>query len=272
MISGQISEENYFDANRKSWDARTAIHEKSKFYDLEGFLGGKNLLNSIKLEALGDVQGKSLLHLQCHFGLDSLCWSRLGAKVTGVDFSEKAITIARDVNVRASLDARFICANIYDLRDHLSETFDIVFTSYGVIGWLPDLDRWASIVSRYLKPGGTFYMAEFHQVVWMFDDEFTRIDYSYFNKDVITTEQNGTYTDRDAVISSTEYGWNHSIAEVFGSLHSHGLEILAIEEFDYSPYNCFLNMVSDGKSGYYIKGFEGKLPMVYSVKAVKGEG
>ncbi len=269
MISAQIPEENYLEANRKSWDARTAIHEKSKFYDLEGFINGKNLLNSIELEAIGDVRGKSMLHLQCHFGLDSMSWSRLGAKVTGVDFSEKAITIARDVATRTNLDARFICANIYDLRDHLDETFDIVFTSYGVIGWLPDLDRWALIISRYLKPGGVFYMAEFHPVVWMFDDAFTRIDYSYFNKDVITTQQNGTYTDRDANISSTEYGWNHSIAEVFSALHSNGMAIQAMKEFDYSPYNCFQNMVGDGKTGYYIKGFEGKLPMVYALRAVR---
>jgi 2-polyprenyl-3-methyl-5-hydroxy-6-metoxy-1,4-benzoquinol methylase len=269
MISAQTPEENYFDANRKSWDARTAIHVKSKFYDLEGFINGKNQLNSIELEALGDVRGKSMLHLQCHFGLDSMSWSRLGAKVTGVDFSEKAITVARDVATRTKLDARFICANIYDLPNQLDETFDIVFTSYGVIGWLPDLDRWASIISRYLKPGGVFYMAEFHPVVWMFDDAFTRIDYSYFNKDVITTQQNGTYTDRDANISSTEYGWNHSIAEVFRALHSNGMAIQAIEEFDYSPYNCFQNMVGDGKGGYYIKGYEGKLPMVYSVRGVR---
>jgi len=269
MISEQLPEDNYFEANRKSWDARTAIHEKSKFYDLDGFLHGKNLLTPIELQALGDVRGKSILHLQCHFGLDSLSWSRHGAKVTGVDFSDKAVTLAREVNDRAGLDARFVCANIYDLPNHLHETFDIVFTSYGVIGWLPDMDRWASIVARYLKPGGVFFMAEFHPVIWMFDDSFTRVDYSYFNKEVVTTEQSGTYTDRDADISSTEYGWNHSISEVVGALLSNGIVVQAIEEFDYSPYNCFQNMVSDGKAGYYIKGYEGKLPMVYSVKAVK---
>ncbi len=272
MTSGQISEENYFEANRKSWDAKTPIHEKSTFYDLEGFFRGKNLLNSIEMDALGSVHGKSMLHLQCHFGLDSLSWSRLGAQVTGVDFSENAIYLAREINEKAGLDARFLCANIYDLPDHLNEKFDIVFTSYGVIGWLPDMDRWASIVTHYLKPGGTFFMAEFHPVVWMFDDAFTRIDYSYFNKDVITTQQSGTYSDRAADISTVDYGWNHSIAEVIGALLSNGMVIQAMEEFDYSPYNCFQNMVTDGKNGYYIKGYEGKLPMVYSAKAVKGNG
>jgi len=112
-------------------------------------------------------------------------------------------------------------------------------------------------------------MAEFHPVVWMFDDAFTRFDYSYFNKGVITTQQNGTYTDREADLSTVEYGWNHSISEVIGALLSNGMTIQAMEEFDYSPYNCFQNMVSDGKTGYYVKGYEGKLPMIYSVKAVK---
>ena len=264
-----LSEENYFDANKQSWNARTSIHHKSKFYDLEGFYQGKNHLNSIELKALGDVAGKSMLHLQCHFGLDSLSWSRLGANVTGVDFSENAIELAREINDKVNLNARFICANIYDLPSQLSETFDIVFTSYGVIGWLPDMNRWASIVARYLKTGGLLFMAEFHPVVWMFNDDFTKIEYSYFNREVIETESTGTYSDREAPIKTVDYGWNHSISDVITALLNSGLTLAAIEEYNYSPYNCFKNMVPDGNIGFHIKGLEDKLPLVYSIKAIK---
>ena len=261
--------DQYFEANKNLWNQRTAVHKDSSFYNLAGFKKGETVLTPIELNELGDVNGKSLLHLQCHFGMDSLNWARLGAKVTGVDLSDKAIEEAKQLNDELGLNARFICCNVYDLEKHLDEQFDIVFASYGVVGWLPDLDIWATIISKYLKPGGTFYLAEFHPVVWMFDDEFTHIQYYYENRELIVTENYGTYTDRKANITGKEYSWNHSISEVLNALIKAGLKIELFNEFMYSPYPNFSNTVQGPDGNWYIRGMEGKIPMVYSVKAVK---
>jgi len=259
----------FFDANRQLWNQRTIAHKNSSFYGLEDFKKGATVLNAIELNEVGDVAGKKMLHLQCHFGMDSLDWARRGALVTGVDISDTAIAEARLLNDELGLSARFICCNVYDLEQHLDEPFDIVFTSYGVIGWLPDLDRWAKLVARYLAPGGVFYMAEFHPVVWMFDDEFTHIKYSYANLEMIVTESSGTYADREADIKSREYSWNHSISEVLNALIGAGLKIEFFNEYLHSPYPCFSNCVQGDGGHWYIRGLEKKIPMLYSVKATK---
>lgn len=260
---------SYFDANRELWNKRTAVHKTSEFYDLEGFMAGKNVLTPIELGEMGSVSGKSLLHLQCHFGMDTLSWAHMGAKVTGVDFSEAAIEEAARLAKETGSDARFVCCNVYDTQQHVKDTFDIVFTSYGTIGWLPDLDRWAQVIADALKPGGYFYMADFHPVVWMFDDEFTHLKYSYFNREVIVTESQGTYTDRNADIKATEYGWNHPISEILNALINNGLELQFFNEHYYSPYNCFANTVETAPGQWKLKGLEDVVPMVYSLKAVK---
>ena len=276
--------DKFFEANKNLWNKRTVIHKDSSFYDVDGFKAGKNVLTAIELKEIGDVQGKKMLHLQCHFGLDSLNWARLGADVTGIDLSDEAIEVARNLNDELGMNAKFICCNVYDLHPQniesakvspfggdLEGAFDIVFTSYGVIGWLPDLDQWAKIISYYLKPGGTFYMAEFHPVIWMFDDDFKEIKYCYENREVIETESQGTYTDRHADIKVKEYGWNHSISEVLNALINHGMKIDSFNEYMYSPYPCFNQVVSDNQGGWWIKGMEDKIPMVYSVKAIRNQ-
>lgn len=274
----------YFEANKHLWNQRTAVHKDSAFYDLTGFKAGTNVLTPIELNEIGDVKGKSLLHLQCHFGMDTLSFSRMGAKCTGVDLSDEAIKLAREINEELKLDAKFICCNVYDLLSKNSEApkvspfggdlegggpFDIVFTSYGTIGWLPDLDPWAKVIVERLKPGGFFYMAEFHPVVWMFDDEFTHIKYYYDNRELIVTENEGTYTDRNADIKGKEYSWNHSISEVLNALINAGLRIEFFNEHMYSPYPCFRNMIETETGQWHIKGMEGKIPMVYSLRARK---
>jgi 2-polyprenyl-3-methyl-5-hydroxy-6-metoxy-1,4-benzoquinol methylase len=264
----------YFESNKQIWDQRTAVHKDSAFYDLAGFKAGKDVLTPIELNEVGDVNGKSMLHLQCHFGMDSLNWSRKGARVTGVDLSDSAIEEARNLNEELGLNARFISSNVYDLHPSANsplagEQFDIIFCSYGVVGWLPDLKRWAEIIAHYIKPGGFFYLAEFHPVVWMFDDEFTHIRYSYENRELIVTENYGTYTDRKAAITGKEYSWNHSLSEVINALIGQGLKLQHLNEFMYSPYPNFSNTVQGKDGNWYIKGMEGRIPMVYSVKAVK---
>ncbi|ULT25983.1 class I SAM-dependent methyltransferase [Sphingobacterium sp. E70] len=173
--------------------------------------------------------------MQCHFGQDTISLSRLGAEVTGVDLSDKAIESARKIAEQTNADVRFICCDLYDLPNHLDQQFDYVFTSYGTIGWLPDLDKWAKVISRFLKPNGKFVFVEFHPVVWMFDDNFEKIGYRYFNSGAIIETANGTYADRNAAITEEYVMWNHGISEVVNSLIKNGLQIAQLDEFDYSP-------------------------------------
>lgn len=261
--------DKYIRVNKEHWNKRVPIHRDSDFYNLAAFKKGKNCLNSIEVEELGDVKGNTMLHLQCHFGLDTMSWARMGARVTGVDFSEDAIALARSINDELGLNAEFICSNVYDHNNFSSKEYDIVFTSYGVIGWLPDLDRWANTIHQCLKPGGIFHMVEFHPMVWIYDNNFTHVAYSYFNRDVIEEEYEGTYGNREANIRIKEYSWNHPVSEVINVLISNGMEIRHLNEFDYSPYDCFPNTIKNPEGNFYIKGFENKLPMVYSIKAIK---
>ncbi len=175
------SNEDYLAINKNTWNTKTPVHLNSEFYGLEEFIKGKTSLKQIELDLLGEVKGKKILHLQCHFGQDTLSLARMGAEVTGVDFSDTAIKEANLLTQKINQSARFICCDVYSLPEHLDEEFDLVYTSYGTIGWLPDLNKWAQIIHRFLKPGGKFVFVEFHPVVWMFDDNFKEIKYNYFN-------------------------------------------------------------------------------------------
>ncbi len=263
------AEKNYLEINRKAWNARTDVHIKSEFYDLDGFRAGKSSLNDIERHLLGDIKGKSVLHLQCHFGQDTISLSRLGAKATGIDLSDRAIKNAKTLAQDTRADATFICCDIYDLPNHLDERFDLVFTSYGTIGWLPDLDRWAKVVSKFLKPGGKFVFVEFHPVVWMFDYDFEKIEYNYFNSGAIVECLEGTYADKTAGLSQEYVMWNHSLSEVIDNLIKNGLILQSFGEYDYSPYDCFKKTIEFEPKKYRIKHLDNKIPMVYSITAIK---
>ena len=269
MIDG-IQENNIrLDQNRSTWNDRTDIHIHSAFYRQQDFINGWNSLNEIELSLLGDLTGLSVLHLQCHFGQDTISLSRLGAHATGVDFSENAIEYAGNIAQEMNSDTRFICCDIYDLPKHLDQQFDLVFTSYGTIGWLPDLKRWAEVISRFLKPGGQFVFVEFHPVVWMFNDHFSNIAYDYFNTGPILENWQGTYADKSAAISSPCVMWNHGLAEVFNALTSCGLNVTHFQEYDYSPYPCFHNASEFEQGKYRINHLSHKIPLVYSLVAQK---
>jgi len=264
---------DYLKINKALWNKRTDSHFDSDFYDNKSFIEGRNSLMSIELDLLGDITGLSVLHLQCHFGQDTISMSRMGAaKSVGIDLSDEAIKKAKELNETVHADAQFLCCDIYDLPNHLDEKFDIVFTSYGTIGWLPDINQWASIVSKYIKPGGKFVFAEFHPVVWMFDDEFQNIQYRYFNSAPIIDIEEGTYADTKANINAQYVTWNHGIGEVVTSLIKSGLTINELHEFDYSPYNCFSHTVQLEKNKYRIKHLDDKIPMVFSLLATKHNG
>lgn len=262
-------DENYIEINKQSWNKKTPSHLQSEFYDVDSFLMGKSSLNDIELKLLGDVKGKSILHLQCHFGQDTISLGRLGANVTGIDFSDKAIESANKLSKKVNIEATFICCNIYDLPDYLNQQFDIVFTSYGTIGWLPDIEKWAKIVSKYLKPNGKFVFVEFHPVVWMFDDNFKTIKYKYFNADAIVEIESGTYADKNAEINQKCITWNHGIGEVVNSLIRNRIEIMLLDEYDYSPYDCFNGTIEFEPKKYRIKKTGDKIPMVYSIVGKK---
>ena len=263
----------YIDTNRALWDRWTKLHAASAFYDVDGFKEGKSTLMAVEREELGDVAGKTLLHLQCHFGLDTLSWARAGAVVTGVDFSPGAIDRARSLSEELGIPATFLCANIYDLPETPDAQFDIVFTSYGVLTWLPDLDRWAQIIARYLKPGGTFYIVEFHPFISMLDDDGERIAYPYFRTDApLQFEAEGSYAAPDDEGKHTSYEWPHSLGEIVTALLTAGLRIEYLHEFPFSPYHFPTYLDEDEPGRYVWKDRSVTAPLLFSIKAAKEGG
>lgn len=265
----------YLKTNLARWNELAAIHQASEFYDVHSFKQGKSSLKSVELEALGDINGKSILHLQCHFGMDSLSLARLGAKVTGVDFSDQAIELARSLNDELGLDAEFVCSNIYELKDALVGQFDIVYTSYGVLCWLPDLDSWADIIAHYLKPGGKFLIVEGHPVANLFelDDKRERLEisYSYFNKRTPTEfVEDATYADKHAkVINRSMYEWDHSLSEIMGALLSSGLIITNFQEYPFGFYDKFDGLMEQSKDGSWKLKGKYNIPLIFSITAEK---
>jgi len=264
--------DEYRRSNRAMWDEWVGIHARSEMYALDQFKAGRNSLHSLELGELGEVNGRSLLHLQCHFGMDTLSWARLGAQVTGMDFSEKAIDLARSLSRELDIPARFVCCDLYDLPQHLSEQFDVVYTSYGVLTWLPDVGGWAQVVAQFLKPGGTFYIAEFHPFGMLFDEEAPELHlrYPYFDSGVIASPIQGSYADRQAEIQQkTSYEWAYPLGEVISSLIAAGLRIQFLHEFPFCVYNMypFLEQAEDGY--YYLPGKVQSVPLMFSIKAGK---
>ena len=235
-MKNRLSDSLYFQRNLEYWNEVTPIHAWSAFYDVDGFRSGKTSLHSIELEELGDVSGKSMLHLQCHFGLDTLSWARMGARVTGVDFSDKAIKLARSLSSELGIEASFINSNVYDLPNKLKGQFDVVFTSYGVLCWLPDLEEWARVIGHFLKPGGTFYMAEDHPFATILresnHDRGLELDSPYFHSnEPEKSSKPMSYTGSSARIASPNYEWPHTLGDVVEALVGAGLRIESLHEF-----------------------------------------
>lgn len=264
-----MNNKEYLAVNKKLWDDKTEVHYQSEFYDVNSFVEGRNSLNSIEIELFGNIEGKKILHLQCHFGQDTISLARLGAITTGVDLSGKSIEKANELNKLCGTNVQFIQSDINSAHKVLDEKFDMVFTSYGTVGWHPDVNIWAQTVERFLKPGGKFIIVDFHPVLWIFDDSFKKIVHNYSDPNPIIEEYSGTYTNRDANITCKSYCWNHGMASIVDSLIKQGLSVTDFREYFYSPYNCFQNTVEIEEGKFQIEGLENKIPMLYSVVAEK---
>ena len=261
--------EDYYKTNKEAWETRTKIHLLSSFYDLDTFKREVKSVPDLDLSLLGDIRGKSILHLQCHFGMDSLSLSKMGARVVGVDFSEEAIKTATALNAELRLDARFCCCNVYDAPTVLQgQQFDIVYTSYGVVNWLPDLTQWGRVISQMLKAGGRFVIVEFHPVLWMFNENFSQVRYAYSRKEPYVVEE-PTYTGSETDSRQKTVTWNHGLSEILNGLLRNDLRIKSFGEYDYSPFNLFGNMTAEKEGRFRIAGKEGDVPILFSVVAVK---
>ncbi|MBC2602306.1 class I SAM-dependent methyltransferase [Puniceicoccus vermicola] len=249
--------------NKETWDRRTKVHVESEFYDVASFKEGRCSLNPVEVKQVGNVEGKSLLHLQCHFGQDTLSWARLGADVTGVDLSVESIEQANSLKHSLGLKANFIESDVVEFGRKNTTQFDIVFTSYGVLCWLPNLGDWALTISRSLRPGGQFHLVEFHP--------FTELlsGYSYFPRSEPDIEEEGTYTENCDGTRSTTVIWSHSISEVVSALVEAGLTLESFSEHPYSPYDCFDGLEYVPDLGYQMLHKGQQVPLLYSIQARK---
>jgi SAM-dependent methyltransferase len=280
--------DSYYDANRNWWDGVVPIHEVSRGYDRDGFLRGEKPLCPVELAELGPlVPGKTLLHLQCHFGMDTLNWARLGAVVTGLDFSLPALEAARQLSAVSGIPGRFVHANLYDAREVLGETFDIVYTGIGALNWLPDIAAWAQVAAGCVKPGGVLYVYEGHPVLWTLDteraDELLVVKESYFELAApVAGESATTYVDGPALTCRKSYEWNHGLGAIVTGLVAAGLHIEFVHEHREVPWRALPWMEpsgagSSGADGRYQSNRMWRLPetqrhlipLMYSLLATK---
>jgi SAM-dependent methyltransferase len=261
-------------ANRANWDDRTDVHVRSQFYDVDAWLRDAPGPRRRELEALGDVTGRTLVHLQCHFGLDTLQFARAGASVTGLDFSSTAIDAAREIAHRAELDDRatFVCANVYDAVDALDgATFDIVYVSLGALTWLPSVDRWAEQAAALVKRGGRLFLHESHPFAWALGDDGRRVEHTYFEEPDPHVDDSGvTYTDADRPLEHQRtYEWNHSLGEITTALMVRGLRIDQLTEHDWTVCPQFPWLERGPDDMWVIPEGRPRIPLTYTILATR---
>lgn len=259
----------YKKANKALWDHWAALHPSSEFYDNKSFVNHQMALNAIELDLLHEIKDKDVLHLQCHFGQDTISLKTLGAKsITGLDFSSEAVNQARKLAEACGVQASFIQRDVLEVDPALVNSFDFVFASYGVVGWHPDAKAWMDAAFTYLKPGGKLLLVDFHPVLWILNEDFKEVKYPYFNAGVIKEERNGSYASPEAK-KMVNYTWNHSISDLVKPIVDHPeRSMVYFNEYDWSPYEIF--EATEKVPGHYqIKGKEGLFPLVYAIKAEK---
>ena len=278
MTANQDPNTPYFDANRARWDEAVAIHAASESYDMAGFLRGEKTLCPPELAEVGDVRGKSLLHLQCHFGMDTLNWARLGATVTGLDFSEAAVEQARSLAEQVGItSARFVQANVYDAQQVLHEQFDIVYTAIGALCWLPDIRRWASIAAALVRPGGFLYVYDGHPMRGTLDDERDDgqlvVQHPYFETEKPSEwDSEYTYTDGPPLKNQKAFEWNHGLGETVSAVIDAGLRLDFLHEHREVSWKALPHMLDTGaaRNAWTLPPEQrDNCPLMFSLKATK---
>jgi SAM-dependent methyltransferase len=260
----------YIAANRALWNDWLATQRDSDHHrDVARFQATGSSLRPIERRELGDLAGASLLHLQCNMGCDALSWARLGARVTGVDLSDTAIERARALATESGLDATFIRADLYDLPSILDERFDLVYTTYGALCWLPDVARWAEVAARYVRPGGSLYILDIHPISATFeqiaspdcDDPLTfRAAGPYFSTTAPTAED---------ASGATVYTWPHSLGEVVSALLAAGLHLDFLHEHPVSFWRRYPALVQRDDGYWHWPEHAIPLPLLFSIKATR---
>lgn len=268
------------EANHRNWDERTPVHLASRMYDVEGFIADSQRITSVVGLDLpevaphlpgGSVTGLRLVHLQCHLGLDTLSWARLGAQVTGLDVSGASVAAAGEIAQRAGLPARFVRSDVHDAAAALGERYDVVYTGVGALVWLPDLPRWARVVADLLVPGGVLHLREDHPVLYALDAERTDgrlvLTRSYFDTGAHRHDESATYTDGVAEFTHpTTYEWAHTISDVVQALIDTGLRLTALREHRTVPWPALPGMV-EAAGGWALPQGGEPAPLSYSLTA-----
>lgn len=263
--------QDFINVNRKAWDQKVSIHMASDFYDVNGFIQGDTSLRKLEIPLLLPFEGQRILHAQCHFGMDTLSMERMGMSATGVDFSEEAIKQAKILAKQVKLSSNFICDDVLTLEKVPDQSFDLVYSSYGVVGWLNDLTKWASNLFSKLRSGGSLLLVDFHPFIWTLDDDFKGFYYDYFKGDPIVEQEEFTYTDdkKETPLNAKTISWNHSLSEIFQALRKAGFIVTDFDEYDYSPYPCFPHLKKRAEQEYIFEHIQPRIPMVYHIRAEK---
>lgn len=265
-----------YDTNRASWNERAGIHlaDETGFYEIDAFRAGKSSLHAIEAQEIGDVRAKRLAHLQCHIGLDTLSLARMGAEVTGLDFSSSALEGARKLAAETGLPAAFVEGNVYDARELLTGQFDIVYVTWGAINWLPDIDRWAKVVASLLAPGGFLYLAESHPFALVFEEVDGRLEPTYAwrtpKDQPIVSETPTTYTGATTpLVNRRTHEWMHPLSDIVGAVVGAGLRIDVLHEHELLPWPLFPMMQPVGGKLYRLPDGMPRFPLAFSLKATR---
>ena len=263
-----------FRLNRESWDERVAAHWESQMYrrHADTLRSGGHCIGQELVDLVGGVQGRALVHLQCHMGMETLSWSRLGADAVGLDFSGPAIEKAELLRDELGLDTRFVQANVYDAVEKLGRgKFDVVFVSIGALCWLPDVKRWSQVVSGLLKPGGRLVLNESHPVGDMLDQPEGKSHLEpmnpYFHKDGLVYDCDSTYADTDQKFNATRsVEWIHPLGEVVTNLIEAGMTIDYLAETADCVWPAYPMMEQTSEDTWEFPGpMRGKVPMMYTL-------
>jgi SAM-dependent methyltransferase len=279
-VSEDAGYAGYRAVNQANWDERVPAHVASPGYAVQDFLADPGFLSDVvrfDLPLLGDVRGLRGVHLQCHIGTDTVSLARLGAAMTGLDFSAPAVAAARELAAATGAEATFVCSELYDAPDVLDRaSFDLVYTGIGALGWLPDIRRWAGVVAALLRPGGRLFIREGHPMLWTLDDEradeLIVVKYPYFEQaDPMVFDQGGTYVETDAVFEhNLTHEWNHGLGEIVTALLDAGLVLTGLTEHDSVPWEALPGKMKRAGGGeWQLADNPARVPHSYTLRALK---